>query len=119
MKWYKTLRRLLRYLFVSLLTCSLASTDPVTTRRTFVIIQGGPYLQVAQRAQPKVCSVLWGYMYYASCRDGDLDKAKETFMFSCAGYCVATYVLVSLFCHMLHHLLISRVLETDTMTTLW
>ena len=57
------LRRLLRYLFVCLLTYSLASTDPVTTRRTIVIIQGGPYLQVAQRAQPKVCSVLWGYMY--------------------------------------------------------
>ena len=28
-------------------------------------------------------------------RDGDMEKAKETFMLSCAGYCVATYVLVS------------------------
>ena len=28
--------------------------------------------------------------------DEDMDKAKQTFMLSCAGYCVATYVLVSL-----------------------
>ena len=49
-----------------------------------------------------------------------MDKAKETFMLSCAGYCVATYVLVSLSsCHMVCHLLLRRVLGTDTMTTLW
>ena len=52
----------------------------------------------------------------------DMEKAKQTFMLSCAGYCVATYVLVSIsVCvheHM-HLLCCYRVSVTDIMTTLW
>ena len=53
---------------------------------------------MAPREKPKVKSFPVDHYNYPcfNFSDKDMEKAKETFMLSCAGYCVATYVLVGI-----------------------
>ena len=53
---------------------------------------------MAPREKSKVKSFLVDHYNHVcfNFSDKDMEKAKQTFMLSCAGYCVATYVLVSL-----------------------
>lgn len=46
----------------------------------------------------------FGFLLFVMPRQEDLAKAVEKFTLSCAGYCVATYVLVSAECNQFNYM---------------